>query len=512
MLSSTLTPQTSILFVTGRLAETSLRDVVALLARQLGFRYEIAVPGIQVAALLHTNLLLKRLEVPAHIDRVILPGWCLGDLSELEIRFGKPFERGPRDLHDLPEYFGLGKRRSVDLSRYSIDIIAEINHATRMPIDRILTEARSMITSGANIIDIGGVPGESSSRIAEIVSAMQSEGIRISIDSFDRHEVEQAVEHGAELILSCNHSNIDWVTQFGVEVVAIPDTPQDLDSLDRMMERLRSDGAAFRVDPILEPIGMGFTASLERFIKVRQKYPDAAMMIGIGNVTELTEVDSAGINMLLAAICEDLGIQSVLTTQVANWCRTAVAEFDAARRLVHHAVAARTIPKHLDSSLVMLRDAKLKPMSLPSLQQLAGMLTDPNFRIFAEQGELHLMNRDGHWRGADAFQLFEQAMMTGSATTKNDASPPTERRDYGTPTAPPAGLFPGIDRSHAFYLGYELARAEIALHLGKQYVQDEPMHWGLLGDLKASSSAAVHQNRGEQESSSVIQAPDEAGA
>ncbi len=64
------------------------------------------------------------------------------------------------------------------------------------------------------------------------------------------------------------------------------------------------------------------------------------MMMGIGNVTELTEVDSAGVNMILAAICEELGIQSVLTTQVINWCRSAVAEFDMARRLVRHAVAA----------------------------------------------------------------------------------------------------------------------------------------------------------------------------
>ncbi len=51
-----------------------------------------------------------------------------------------------------------------------------------------------------------------------------------------------------------------------------------------------------------------------------------------------------------------------------------------------------------------------------------------------------------------------------------------------------------IDASHAFYLGYELARAEIALHLGKQYTQDEPLHCGLLGPTRTSSTAAVHAN------------------
>jgi dihydropteroate synthase-like protein len=452
------TSHDTILFVTGRLAEHGLREVVSGIASQLGFHFEVAVPGIQVAALLHTSLLIKRLTVPHHVTRVILPGWCQGDISELEQHFRKPFELGPRDLYDLPEHFGVGKRRKADLTRYATEILAEINHATRMPLADIVNEARAMAEAGANVIDIGGVPGESSPRIAEIVNALRSEGLRVSIDSFDRREVEQAVNAGAELILSCNHSNIDWVLQFGTEVVAIPDEPQNPDSLDSLIRKLQETGIAFRIDPIVEPIGMGFTASLKRYMQFREKYPEIPMMMGIGNITELTEVDSAGVNVVLSAICEELGIQSVLTTQVISWCRSSVAEFDAARRLVHHAVTARTIPKNLSSALVMLRDARLKPKSMQALTQLAASLTDPNFRIYAEAGELHLMNSRGHWHGQDVFRLFEQAAVT--------------------------------DASHAFYLGYELARAEIALHLGKQYTQDEPMQWGLLGSTAASSTAA----------------------
>jgi len=455
----------TILFVTGRLAESGLREVVSRIAETLGFNFEIAVPGIQVAALLHTSLLLKRLVVPEHISRVVLPGWCQGDISVLQQHFGRPFERGSRDLYDLPEYFGLSKRRAVNLERYSIEILAEINHATRMPLVEIVHQAKLMAASGANVIDIGGVPGESSPRITEIVTSLRGEGLRVSIDSFDRREVEDAVAAGAELVLSCNHSNIDWVTRLGVEVVAIPDEPQDLDSLDSLIDQLRAAGTAFRIDPIIEPIGMGFTASLQRYMRVREKYPDLPMMMGIGNITELTEADSAGVNMILAAVCEELGIQSVLTTQVINWCRSSVAEFDAARRVMFYAIAAGTIPKHLSSALVMLRDSRLKPKSNASLQQLAAALTDPNFRIYAECGELHLMNCHGHWHGNDAFRLFEQSTHEQS---------------------------PKIDASHAFYLGYELARAEIALHLGKQYTQDEPMQWGLLGPSAASSTAALH--------------------
>ncbi len=459
-----------ILFVTGRLAEPRLREVVAGLADQIGFRFEIAVPGIQVAALLHVRLLLRRLTVHDDIDRVILPGWCQGELQELEQHFQKPFERGPKDLHDLPEYFGQGARGDVSLDQYSIEIIAEINHATRLSTEELVREARDLAQSGADVIDVGCVPGESSSAVAEMVRALRQEGLRASIDSFDRAEVEQAVQAGAELILSCNHSSFDWVTQLETEVVAIPDAPADLDSLERLVERLQEHGVRFRLDPIIEPIGMGFAASLRRYMQVRDRFPEIPMMMGIGNVTELTEVDSAGVNMVLAAICEELQIRSVLTTQVINWCRTSVAELDLARRLTHHSVSQQVIPKHLDSGLVMLRDSRVRHESPQTLADLAAALSDANFRIFSGPEGVHLMNRHGHWQGADVFRLFAEMLHEGSGS---------------------------VDSGHAFYLGYELARAELARHLGKAYVQDEPMKWGAAGEWATSST--VHEHRPSSE-------------
>ncbi len=147
-----------LLFVTGRLAEGRLKDVVSEIASKLAFDFEVAVPGIQVAALLHVGILQNRLKVASEINRVIVPGWCHGDLQPLEAQFGVPFHRGPRDLNDLPEFFGVGKRKAADLSGYSIEIIAEINHATRMSTSEVVREAQRFATSGANIIDVGGVP------------------------------------------------------------------------------------------------------------------------------------------------------------------------------------------------------------------------------------------------------------------------------------------------------------------------------------------------------------------
>ena len=43
------------------------------------------------------------------------------------------------------------------------------------------------------------------------------------------------------------------------------------------------------------------------------------------------------------------------------------------------------------------------------------------------------------------------------------------------------------DASHAFYLGVELARAQIALQLGKDYDQDNELDWGVAVRKKKSS-------------------------
>src|SRR5690606_10251208 len=140
-------------------------------------------------------------------------------------------------------------------------------------------------------------------------------------------------------------------------------------------------------------------------------YPEAPMMMGIGNATEMSEVDSSGVNFLLAAVCQEYAIHSVLTTTVAPWCRSAVREFDLARRLVRHAQLQHTILKRLDATLLLLRGRKVHALPAESLAQLAAQLTDPNVRVFVSGEELHVMNRDGYWRGIDPFELFDRLLV-----------------------------------------------------------------------------------------------------
>ncbi len=176
--------------------------------------------------------------------------------------------------------------------------------------------------------------------------------------------------------------------------------------------------------------------------------------MGVGNLTELTDVDSAGINTVLAGFCQELSIGSVLTTSVINWARSSVRELDLARRLMYHAVRRRVLPKHLEPGLVMLRDPKVARFGFETLAELASRIKDPNWRIFAEDGQIYAMNNTKFLHNSDPFLLFDQMEVA--------------------------------DPSHAFYLGHELMKARTALTLSKTYRQDQALDWGFLTEPEVS--------------------------
>ncbi|MGH7169060.1 MAG: DUF6513 domain-containing protein, partial [Gemmataceae bacterium] len=306
-----------LLFVTGKLAEPSLRRLLDDLAPRAGFAFSVAVLPISVVALATTSWIARHLTVPPGIDRIIVPGLCQGELESLQDG-GAAVERGPADLRDLPDFFSAAGPSS-DYGTFDIDIIAEINHAPRLDRAELLRQALALREDGADVIDVGCDPGATWSGVGDAVRALRDAGLRVSIDSFDSHEVESAVAAGAELVLSVNSGNVSAARTWGCEVVVVPDDPATLDGLDATLEKLQAWGVKHRIDAVLEPIGFGFAASLGRYLEVRRRHGGAEMLMGVGNVTELTDADSAAVNVLLLGFCQEVGIKSVLTTQVINW-------------------------------------------------------------------------------------------------------------------------------------------------------------------------------------------------
>lgn len=447
-----------VLFVTGKLAEPALRRVLADAA--LPFECDVAVMKITVAALMTTQWIGRFLKVPAEIDLVMLPGLCEGDPEALASVLGVPVEKGPKDLREIPPYFG---RAAVarEYGAWDIEILAEINNAPRLSAAEIRAAAGYFRASGADLIDIGCTPGMPFPALEAVVRDLVGAGMRVSIDSFEPDEIRTAVSAGAELVLSVNSSNIEVARDLagtGARVVVLPDLGGTLDSLEPSIDRLTAWGIPYVIDPILEPIGFGFTRSIERYAETRRRYPHAEMLMGIGNLTELTAADTTGVNALLIAVCQELGIRAVLTTEVIPWARGAVREIDVARRLMHHAVTHRTIPKGIDDRLVTVKDPLVLSYSQEELHALQAELTDPNFRIFADAGGITVLNNDRFVRGTDIQEIFAQLEVD--------------------------------DPAHAFYLGKELARASLAVTLGKTYRQEGSLSWGYL--TPADDATAEH--------------------
>jgi dihydropteroate synthase len=441
-------PYRRVLFVTGKLAEPALRRVLEDMRPP--FNTEVAVLRITVAALMTTPWIARFLEVPPETDLVLIPGLCEGDTSILSDRFGVEVEKGPKDLREIPRYFGqVGA--APDYGAFSIEILAEINNAPRLTREALRAAADYYHDSGADLIDIGCTPGLEFPALGEVVRELRSAGMRVSIDSFEPAEIRTAVEAGAELVLSLNRTNLAVAGELAggaARVVVIPDFGEGLETLDRNIQELERLGVPYLVDPIIEPIGFGFMASLERYAEVHRRYPGATQLMGIGNITELTSADSTGVNALLLAICEEVGVGAVLTTEVIPWARGAVREIDIARRLMHHAIRHRTLPKGVDDRLLTVKDPVILEYSEEELRQLHAAVKDPNFRIFADRSTITVFNDSIFVRGTDIQEIFRQL---------------------------------GVDEAtHAFYLGRELMKAKLAITLGKTYRQEGALAWGYL--------------------------------
>src|SRR5438093_9368742 len=144
----------------------------------------------------------------------------------------------------------------------------------------------------------------------------------------------------------------------------------DLETLEPSIAALEQWGVSYLIDPVIEPIGFGFMRSLERYAETHRRYPGAPLFMGVGNITELTAADTTGVNALLLAVCQELGVRAVLTTEVIPWARGAVREIDIARRLMYHAVTHKALPKGVDDRLVTVKDPAILAYADAELREL----------------------------------------------------------------------------------------------------------------------------------------------
>jgi dihydropteroate synthase len=434
-----------VLFVTGKLAERALRDTLQRLPSEV--EPEIAVLGITVAALMTPRWIVRHLPPPQGIDLILIPGLCQGDPAEIEQALGVRAEKGPADVRQIPVHFGLAAARR-EYGAYDVQILAEVNNAPAWEPEALFRRAEYYAESGAEVIDVGCTPDAPFPNLREIVGGLRDRGHRVSIDSFDPAEIEAAVAAGVEMVLSVNSQNLEVARDLPATFVVIPDFGAGLETLDPSIEKLEAWGRRYVIDSVLDPIGFGFARALGRYLTVRERYPEAEVLMGTANVSELLDADTTGVNAVLVAFCQEVGIRYVLATEVIPWARGTVREIDVARRLMHYAIAEGQLPKHLDDRLLTVKDPEILAYGEAELRELQRQITDPNFRIFTDETTITVLNRDLFVTGTVIQDIFDRL---------------------------------GVEEaSHAFYLGKELAKAKLAIDLGKTYRQEGPLSWGYL--------------------------------
>jgi len=453
-----------LLFLTGKLAQKSLDKVLSEVQanpKTPQFKYRIEQIGVSVAALMTPEMIVRRLKDVGDAEKVIVPGLCQGDLTPLQAQFGVPIERGPEDLKDLPQYFGQ-QGVAPDLTQHSVQIFAEIVDAPDLTVDSILAKAKLFQSQGADVIDLGCLPGKPFAHLADAVKALKSAGYKVSVDSMRADDLLLAGKSGADYLLSLSEHTLWIANEVESTPILIPAKPGNMASLYRAIEHCLSTNKPFIADPILDPIHFGLTESIVRFRNVRKKYPSIPMMMGVGNLTELTDADTTGINAMLFGLISEMNINAVLATSVSPHAINAIAEADIARRVMYRAKQDNRLPRGYSNGLLGLHDRKPFPYDAAEIEAIASQIKDPSFRIMVSETGVHVYNRDGLTVDVDPFAFYS------SLAVENDAS-------------------------HAFYLGVELARAQIAWQLKKRYVQDEMLTWGVASAAEDKQEKRAHR-------------------
>ncbi|MGH2929923.1 MAG: DUF6513 domain-containing protein, partial [Solirubrobacteraceae bacterium] len=193
------------LFITGRLAEPALRGILA----ELELPHQVAVMKINVAALMTTRWITRRLAVPPGVDNIVIPGLCEGDVDTLAQATGLTVRKGPADVRALPEWYGREAIRA-ELGPRDIRVFAEINDVQSLSREQVIERARAYRAAGADVIDLGlSLDRSWLTEGPATIAALREHGLSLSIDTLDPEHIRMADDAGVDYVLSLTPETID---------------------------------------------------------------------------------------------------------------------------------------------------------------------------------------------------------------------------------------------------------------------------------------------------------------
>ena len=515
-----------VLLVTGLMA----KENVVRCTKESNVQTKVIAIKVPVAAFLTSKQIIEAVksENLKQYDLVLIPGLIRGDAKAISNAIGVPTFKGPMYYADLPTVLDslgeielstiipadellrekLGAKAFAEIVRvetnrdallkkpgnilvgnlpvgrdFPMRVLGEIVDAALLSDEEIGCLARRYVANGADLIDLGMVAGESrpedSRRV--ITAAKKAVKVPVSIDSIDPNEIVGAVSAGVDLILSLDEGNIKAVAPLpsNIAVVIIPTNqregyfPKKTEKRVQFLERIIAEARSLGIekilgDLILDPLDV--TGSFFAYNQFAKRNPAVPIFVGVSNVTELIDADSVGVNALLARLSSEIGAGMLLATQKSDKAQGTIKEEAIAARMMFLANKRGSFPKDLGIDLLVLKNKHNHEETWTSAFEktdhvlVASDAKKPTdfdlqggFRVFVDRQDQDIM-------------------------VTHFASPVSEKTDLAVKgkTAEviyrkiiALGLVSSLD--HAAYLGGELAKAEIALRTGKEYIQDQPM-------------------------------------
>jgi dihydropteroate synthase-like protein len=519
-----------ILVVTGKLAFETVSQNVA----ESDYDVDVRPLPVSVAAFITPQLAAQSL-VKAGVtgyDLILLPGTVRGDVTPVEEVTGVPTFKGPSNMNDISLLLGL--LDSVELSKtasatehlseaqneralseirraeenwralleqhgglliegnghqvpvgnaFPMRVIAEIVNAPTLELEAVRERARYYQREGADIVDIGMLAGRSNPEAARILveEVKSAVDLPVSIDTLDSSEIIAAVDAGADLVLSVDAGNMEDIAPHVSDVPAvvlpsnmreglIPQRAEErVNLLTNNIERATKLGIKKIIaDPVLEPaIKPGLLESLNAYRLFRERDRETPVLYGLGNVTELIDVDSTGVNGILAALAAEVEANLLFIPEHSSKAKKSVRETSRAARMMYLAKRRETPPKDLGLDLLVLKEKRWRELQHDASSERGARV------IQATPEEDGALDRLGWYKilvdriSDDIVALhFDKSESPGAVVRGKNA-----REVYQTIIR--EGLVGNLD--HAAYLGKELHKAELAVLLGRSYVQDEPL-------------------------------------
>lgn len=497
-----------ILAVTGKMAENAVKKAVQGEA-------DVLVLDIDIAAFI-TPALLRRYLPDKKYELILISGLASGDFSGLEKEINTLIRLGPKHAVDLDFVLSFAdslsfstkvpacellieKRRSnafgrvIELEERSVSpltlkgvklggdsrmkVMAEIVDAGHLTRGELINRISYFVEKGADIIDLGISLDTTLSEVRKAVKiASRVTALPLSIDTLDPLLINAALDSGADIVLSLNSENINEVKEnvirYNAAAVVIPDRSCDLESLFKNIESAQYSGITNIIaDPVLEPLGSRFVESINRYYEFRKRDPRTPLFFGAGNVTELMDADSIGINAILSGIALEFEASILFTPEFSSKAHDSVFELKTASMMMMLARERGSAPKDLGIDMLMIKEKRMRefaklPENFIEAKASEKWHLDPAgcFKIDITGDEIH----GGKLEPGKIVAKNTPYLNTGTTGTHAIAGS-TAREVLDTIIV--LGLVSRLD--HAAYLGRELMKAELALKFKRSYSQDD---------------------------------------